>query len=175
MAYEPPLLCHMNHFYWGWGWSLICWPLGVHPTSFAADCFMCLNCPSFEELFALKLLQLLGECAADKELDEQEHHRHRAKGGGVISHSWGQWGRLVWLDSIINPRRSYFCQRGSSTSCVNASRTLLMKDHPVHGPRLTLAVRLLFFLKSLRSKFKLAKSCSCNRRKFTKIPVNVFC
>ena len=19
-AYEPPLLCHMNRFYWGWGW-----------------------------------------------------------------------------------------------------------------------------------------------------------
>ena len=25
MAYEPSLLCHMNRFYWGWGWSLICW------------------------------------------------------------------------------------------------------------------------------------------------------
>ena len=25
MAYEPPLLRHMNRFYWGWGWSLICW------------------------------------------------------------------------------------------------------------------------------------------------------
>ena len=24
----PPLLCHMNRFYWGWGWSLICWLLG---------------------------------------------------------------------------------------------------------------------------------------------------
>ena len=26
MAYEtpPPLLCHMNRFYGGWGWSLIC-------------------------------------------------------------------------------------------------------------------------------------------------------
>ena len=23
MAYEPPLLCHMNRFYWGWWWSLI--------------------------------------------------------------------------------------------------------------------------------------------------------
>ena len=22
---RPPLLCHMNRFYWGWGWSLICW------------------------------------------------------------------------------------------------------------------------------------------------------
>ena len=22
---DPPLLCHMNRFYWGWGWSLICW------------------------------------------------------------------------------------------------------------------------------------------------------
>ena len=21
----PPHLCHMNRFYWGWGWSLICW------------------------------------------------------------------------------------------------------------------------------------------------------
>ena len=25
MAYGPPLLRHMNRFYWGWGWSLICW------------------------------------------------------------------------------------------------------------------------------------------------------
>ena len=25
MAYEPRLLCHMNRFYWGWGWSSICW------------------------------------------------------------------------------------------------------------------------------------------------------
>ena len=32
MAYGPnfygirtPHLCHMNRFYWGWGWSLICW------------------------------------------------------------------------------------------------------------------------------------------------------
>ena len=24
---KPPLLCHMNRFYWGWGWSLICWEL----------------------------------------------------------------------------------------------------------------------------------------------------
>ena len=22
---NPPLLCHMHRFYWGWGWSLICW------------------------------------------------------------------------------------------------------------------------------------------------------
>ena len=22
---NPPFLCHMNRFYWGWGWSLICW------------------------------------------------------------------------------------------------------------------------------------------------------
>ena len=25
----PPLLCHMNRFYWGWGWSLICWFKGA--------------------------------------------------------------------------------------------------------------------------------------------------
>ena len=24
MAYKPPLLRHMNRFYWGWGWSFIC-------------------------------------------------------------------------------------------------------------------------------------------------------
>ena len=22
---RTPLLCHMNRFYWGWAWSLICW------------------------------------------------------------------------------------------------------------------------------------------------------
>ena len=26
MAYKPPLLRHMNCFYWVWGWSSICWP-----------------------------------------------------------------------------------------------------------------------------------------------------
>ena len=38
MAYEPPpLLCHMNRFFWGWGWSLICW---VFRSGFrVSDCF----------------------------------------------------------------------------------------------------------------------------------------
>ena len=31
MAYEPRLLCHMNRFYWGWGWSSIHWLVEPSP------------------------------------------------------------------------------------------------------------------------------------------------
>ena len=42
MAYEHPLLCHMSRYYWGWGWSSVCWVKGRfkgHGKGHSKECF----------------------------------------------------------------------------------------------------------------------------------------
>ena len=56
MAYEPHLLCHMNRFYWGWGWSLICWAFWLLRCSSGKHH---LSCQGFQVILVLSPVQEL--------------------------------------------------------------------------------------------------------------------
>ena len=58
MAYEPPLLCHMNRFSWGWGWSLICHPLSSRSALHGLRAFDLQSQANFVEQVLPALLQI---------------------------------------------------------------------------------------------------------------------
>ena len=62
MAYEPRLLWHTKHFYWGWGWSLIYW---MGPQEVQRN-YARLSLPLFLHFFRLTMASLESQSTLDR-------------------------------------------------------------------------------------------------------------